>query len=150
MALSVWNGTSWVSALGVKVWNGASWVSATAGKIWNGSAWVDFLASITFTPAGGTSGSPTLLSDNGYDVRAASVTISASSSVTWYWTKLSGSGTTTVSVASGSSATSITVTAGLSLSPRYGTYSIYASDGITNKYWEVFVNTDGTGAVMTL
>jgi hypothetical protein len=49
MALSVWNGTSWVASTGVKVWNGSSWVSASAGKVWNGTSWVDFLTKISIT-----------------------------------------------------------------------------------------------------
>lgn len=46
MALKVWNGSSWVSAIALKVWNGSAWVAATAGKVWNGSAWIDFLGDI--------------------------------------------------------------------------------------------------------
>lgn len=49
MALSVWNGSSWTTAAGVKVWNGSAWVNAQAGKVWNGSAWVDFLVNITIS-----------------------------------------------------------------------------------------------------
>ena len=42
MSLRVWNGSSWVPAVGVRVWNGSAWTPVDGGYTWNGSAWTQF------------------------------------------------------------------------------------------------------------
>lgn len=42
MAISVWNGSSWIRVTTPYVWNGVYWDTILAGRVWNGSSWVDF------------------------------------------------------------------------------------------------------------
>lgn len=142
---------TFISAKPVKYWNGSSWVGSQdfgAVKMWNGTAWqyvgvrpyMDVLL-VTFSPAGGTVGAPTGLSD--YQVgMAAAVTISASSSVVWNYTGGDGFNGY-ASIASGTSATSITFYADYTGSINYQTFSASASNGAETKYWAIDLSSEG-------
>jgi hypothetical protein len=110
--------------------------------MWNGSTWQYVgirpyadVALVTFSPDGGTSGSPAYLTD--YQVGfTASVTINASSSVVWTYTGGDGfSGY--ASVASGGSASSITFYAEMTSGYNGQQFSVSASNGAETKYWYV-------------
>lgn len=111
--------------------------------------WPDTTDLVTFTPAGGPSGTPVNLSDIQTDA-SASVTITASASVVWNWSMVNGTTGSSVSVANGGTGGSITFTVNLGPSTRYATYTVNAFDGVNTKYWTVYVEADNSGAVMTL
>ena len=143
------------SAKAVKYWNGSSWVSSQdfgAVKIYNGSAWQYVgirpyadVPLVTFSPDGGTIGSPTTLEDYQNDA-AASVTITASSSVVWTWTQTAGSPFTSyASVASGGSASSIAFVAEDTDGYNQAEFSVSAETGAETKYWYVTVISESLG-----
>ena len=141
---------TFLSAKPVKYWNGSSWVGSGdfgAVKMWNGSTWQYVgirpyadVALVTFSPAGGTSGSPTELYDTQYNT-FASVTITASSSVVWTYTGGDGyNGYATVG--SGGSASSITFYAADTGGFNEQTFNVSASNGAETKYWLVGLSSD--------
>lgn len=99
-------------------------------------------AGATYTPAGGTSGSPTAVSGTGGPNASASIT--ASQSVTWTYTRTSGT-FGSANVTSGSAASSITfsITGNNTFNIRTSVWSVSASDGSTTKYWTVTVQNTG-------
>ena len=135
---------TFISAKPVKYWNGSSWVgSQDFGnvKMWNGSTWqtvgIRPYADVTFTfsPDGGTSGSPTVITDFQYNTDA-SATITASSSVVWTYTGGDGyNGYATV--ASGGSGASITFYASYTGGYNQQIFSVSASNGAETKYWYI-------------
>lgn len=138
------------TAKAVKYWNGSSWVGSQdfgAVKMWNGSTWQYVgirpyadIPLVTFSPDGGTSGSPTYLSDNQYNADAV-VTITASSSVVWTYT--GGNGTTGyANFGSGGSGSSITFRAVFTNGYNNHQFNVSASDGATTKYWFVDLTSD--------
>jgi hypothetical protein len=144
---------TFLSAKAVKYWNGSSWVGSQdfgAVKMWNGSTWQGVgirpyadVALVTFSPDGGTSGSPTGLEDYQNDA-AAAVTITASSSVVWTWSGGDGfNGYATV--ASGSSASSISFYASDTGGYNQQEFSVSASTGAETKYWYVTVISESLG-----
>ena len=145
---------AFLSAKAVKYWNGSSWVGSqdfAAVKMWNGSTWqyvgirpAADVALVTFSPDGGTSGSPIGLEDSQNDATAA-VTITASSSVVWTWTQVSGDLNSFASIASGSSASSITFYAQDTGGFNQAEFSVSASTGAETKYWYVTVISESLG-----
>jgi hypothetical protein len=144
---------AFTQARAVKYWNGSSWVgSQDFGnvKLWNGSTWQTVgirpyadIPLVTFSPDGGTSGSPTYLADYQNDA-AAAVTISASSSVVWNYSGGDGfNGYATV--ASGSSASSITFYALDTGGFNEQIFNVSASTGAETKYWYVTVTSEAFG-----
>jgi hypothetical protein len=95
----------------------------------------------TYNPPGGTSGAPWGIED--YGGPSVSTTITASRSVTWTWTRTSGTGN--VSITSGSSASSITfsITGNNSFNILTGNWNVSATDGVTTKYWTVYIENSG-------
>lgn len=146
---------TFTTAKAVKYWNGSSWVGSQdfgAVKMWNGSTWQYVgirpyadVPLVTFSPDGGTIGSPTTLEDYQNDA-AASVTITASSSVIWTWSLAPG-GTAYATVASGGSASSITFVAEDTGGGGYNQaeFSVSASTGAETKYWYVTVISESFG-----
>lgn len=96
----------------------------------------------TYTPSGGTSGSPTAVFQTGGP--NSSTTITASRAVTWTYTRTSGS-FGSANVTSGSSASSITfsITGNNTFNIRTSVWSVSANDGSTTKYWTVTVENTG-------
>ena len=121
------------------MWQWGITSSALAGNVL--VKWPDSAVNITFSPPGGTAGAPYDYSDFS-DSGPVSFTITASSAVNWYYTR-TGLGAT--SVANGASASSITMTQVQGTNDRTGTWNVYASDGTSNKYWTVTLDTVGTG-----
>ena len=144
---------TFLSAKAVKYWNGSSWVgSGDFGgvKMWNGSTWQYVgirpyadVALVTFSPDGGTSGSPTALSDYQYET-FASVTITASSSVVWTYTGGDGFNGY-ANFASGGSGASITFYAGDTGGYNFQEFNVSASNGAETKYWIVSLTSEGFG-----
>ena len=141
---------AFTTAKAVKYWNGSSWVGSQdfgAVKMWNGSTWqyvgirpYQDIPLVTFSPAGGTVGSPTYLSDFSYD-SPASVTISASSSVVWTYS--GGDGVNGyANFGSGGSGSSITFYAAFTGGYNFQQFSVSASTGAETKYWTVEVTSD--------
>jgi hypothetical protein len=137
----------------VKYWNGSSWAqSQDFGnvKMWNGSTWQVVgirpyadIPLVTFSPAGGTSGSPTYLSDYQND-NAAAVIISASSSVVWNYSGGDGS-TGYATVGNGGSASQIIFYAQDTGGFNEHTFNVSASTGAETKYWVVTVTSEAFG-----
>ena len=138
---------TFLSAKAVKYWNGSSWVGSQdfgAVKMWNGSTWQGVgirpctdAALVTFSPDGGTSGSPTFDTAEAYGSQAG-YTITASSSVVWTYTGGDGfSGY--ASVGSGGSASSIELVAAYTGSYNEQTFNVSASNGAETKYWVITV-----------
>lgn len=134
----------------VKYWTGSAWVSSNDFgnvKMWNGSIWRHVgvrpyadIPLVTFNPAGGTFGSPTLLDDYAYDT-FASVTITASSSVVWTYT--GGNGVNGyANFASGGSGSSITFYASATGGYNSHVFNVSASNNSETKYWTVTVTSD--------
>jgi hypothetical protein len=125
---------------------GTTWVESqdfSRVKIWNGSSWQYIgvrpyadLPLVTFSPDGGAAAPGTFLSDSEYSGYSF-VTISASTSVVWSWTVDNANGLATV--VSGGSASSITFLLIHNGTARDTTFSVNASNGADNKYWEVFL-----------
>lgn len=138
------------TAQAVKYWNGSSWVGSQdfgAVKMWNGSSWqyvgirpYQDIPLVTFSPDGGTSGSPTYLSDNQYSTQAT-VTISASSSVVWTYTGGDGFNGY-ASFGSGGSGSSITFFAAYTGGYNNQQFNVSASNGATTKYWFIDLTSD--------
>lgn len=100
------------------------------------------LTAATYTPNGGTSGSPAeVYGDGGPNANAS---ISASRAVTWTYTRTSGS-FGAANVTSGSSASSITfsINGNNTFEVRTSVWSVSANDGISTKYWTVTVTNSG-------
>ncbi len=141
---------TFTSAKAVKYWNGSSWVGSGdfgAVKMWNGSTWQYVgirpyadVALTTFSPAGGTSGSPTSLSDYQYSTQAT-VTITASSSVVWTYSGGDGFNGF-ASIGSGSSAASITFYASFTNGYNNQQFNVSASNGSETKYWFIDLTSD--------
>lgn len=141
---------NFTSAKVVKYWNGSSWVeSQDFGKIkvWDGSAWkytgvrlYDDIALVTFSPDGGTFGSPTELADYAYETQAT-VTITSSSSVVWTYTGGDGYNGY-ASFASGGSGSSITFFAAYTGGYNNQQFNVSASNGATTKYWFIDLTSD--------
>jgi hypothetical protein len=139
---------TFLSAKSVKYWNGSSWVGSQdfgAVKMWNGSTWQYVgirpyadVALVTFSPDGGTSGSPTFDTAEAYGGQAG-YTITASSSVVWTWDNGGGGFNGYASVASGSSASSIELVAAYTGSYNEQTFNVSASNGAETKYWVITV-----------
>ncbi len=142
---------TFMTAKAVKYWNGSSWVgSQDFGdiKMWNGSAWQAVgirpyadVPLVTFSPDGGTSGSPTYLSDSQYSTQAT-VTISASSSVVWNYTGGDGFNGY-ASIGSGGSGSSITFFAAYTGGYNNQQFNVSASTGAETKYWFIDLTSDG-------
>jgi len=133
-------GTTWAESQDfgyVKVWNGSSWQYIGVRPYMD-------VPLVTFSPAGGTSGSPTYLEDYQNDATAA-VTITASSSVVWTWTQVSGDLNSFASIASGGSASSITFYAQDTGGYNQGEFNVSASNGAETKYWYVTVISESLG-----
>lgn len=128
----------------VKYWSGSSWLSpGYFGKLrmWDGSQW-RVVEPIVAEASGFASFSPPsgYLQDLTYDgSTSASVTITATTSVVWTWTRDAAIGT--ASIASGGSGTSITFSLSNALNARSVTFTVSA--GGSN--WTVYLYTDGTG-----
>ena len=141
---------TFLSAKAVKYWNGSSWVgSGDFGgvKMWNGSTWQYVgirpyadVALTTFSPDGGTSGSPTELTDYQYE-NQATVTITASSSVVWTYSGGDGYNGF-ANFASGGSGSSITFYAADLGYYNNQQFNVSASDGATTKYWFIDLTSD--------
>jgi hypothetical protein len=141
---------TFLSAKAVKYWNGSSWVGSQdfgAVKMWNGSTWQVVgirpyadVALVTFSPDGGTSGSPTFDTAVNYGFQA-SYTITASSSVVWNWTSSDFNGY--ASVSSGGSASSIELIAGYTGGYNEQQFNVSASNGAETKYWSITVTSEG-------
>lgn len=141
---------AFTTAKAVKYWNGSSWVGSQdfgAVKMWNGSTWQYVgirpyadIALVTFSPAGGTIGSPTSLSDYQYGIDAV-VTITASSSVVWTYT--GGDGFIGyANFGSGGSGSSITFRAAFTNGYNNQQFNVSASDGAETKYWFIDLTSD--------
>ena len=134
-------GTTWAESQDfgyVKVWNGSSWQYIGVRPYMD-------VPLVTFSPDGGTSGSPTYLEDYQNDA-AAAVIISASSSVVWNWTQIAGSPFTSyATVASGGSASSIIFYAEDTGGYNQAEFSVSASNGADTKYWYVTVISESFG-----
>jgi hypothetical protein len=144
---------AFTNAKAVKYWNGSSWVGSQdfgAVKMWNGSTWQYVgirpyadVPLVTFSPDGGTVGSPTYLSDYQND-NAAAVIISASSSVVWNYS--GGDGITGyATVASGGSASQIIFYAENTGGFNEHIFNVSASTGAETKYWVVTVTSEAFG-----
>jgi len=141
---------TFLSAKPVKYWNGSSWVGSGdfgAVKMWNGSTWQYVgirpyadVALVTFSPDGGTSGSPTELSDYQYNTQAT-VTITASSSVVWTYSGGDGYNGY-ANFASGGSGSSITFFAAFTNGYNNQQFNVSASNGATTKYWFIDLTSD--------
>jgi hypothetical protein len=129
-------GTTWAESQDfgyVKVWNGSSWQYIGVRPYMD-------VPLITFSPAGGTSGSPTEISDYQYNT-FASATITASSSVVWTYSGGDGyNGYATV--ASGSSSSSITFYASYTGSYNQQIFNVSASNGAETKYWYIDITSE--------
>jgi hypothetical protein len=141
---------TFISAKPVKYWNGSSWTGSGdfgAVKMWNGSAWQYVgirpyadVALTTFSPDGGTVGSPTELTDYQYQTQAT-VTITASSSVVWTYT--GGDGVNGyANFGSGGSGSSITFFAAFTNGYNNQQFNVSASNGATTKYWFIDLTSD--------
>lgn len=113
---------------------------------------------VTFTPNGGSSaGAPVALSASS-DFGSAIVTISCSSSASWTWTRGTYLGGSTVTVGGvgqttgggTASGTSISFQVNLGTANRYTNWTVSGTSGGVTKYYTVYCETIGTGAVMTL
>jgi hypothetical protein len=99
-------------------------------------------SNVTFTPDGGTAGSPASIGDFATYPASASRTITSSQTATWTWTR-SGSTQGGASIASGGTGTSITFTLPSSnTAPRSTTYSVSATASGVTKYWTVTLDTE--------
>jgi hypothetical protein len=141
---------TFTSARVVKYWNGSTWAeSQDFGniKMWNGTTWQHVgirpyadVPLVTFSPDGGTSGSPAYLSDLQYSTQAT-VTISASSSVVWTYT--GGDGVNGyANFGSGGSGSSITFFAAYTGGYNNQQFNVSASTGATTKYWFIDLTSD--------
>ena len=144
---------TFISAKPVKYWDGSAWQSSQDfgyTKMWNGSEWrivgirpYADIPLVTFDPDGGTSGSPTFLSDYQFGF-SASVTITASSSVVWDYA--GGDGINGyASISSGASASSITFYAELTGGYNRQEFNVSASTGAETKYWYVDLVAEDSG-----
>jgi hypothetical protein len=144
---------AFTTAKAVKYWNGSSWVGSQdfgAVKMWNGSTWqyvgirpYQDIPLVTFSPDGGTVGSPTYLADYQNDA-AAAVIISASSSVVWNYS--GGDGITGyATVVSGGSASQIIFYAENTGGFNEHIFNVSASTGAETKYWVVTVTSEAFG-----
>lgn len=99
-------------------------------------------SNVSFSPAGGSAGSPQALDDFAIFPTAASVTISCTQSATWTWTR-TGDTQGGATIASGGSGTSNT----FSLNPsntvaRETIYTVSATAGGLTRYWTITLNTE--------
>ncbi len=142
----------------VKYWTGSAWAESQDFegyiKMWNGSAWqyvdvrpyadVPDVPLITFSPPGGTAGSPTADFSSAFGA-AAGYTITASSSVIWTWDNGAGGFNGYASIASGGSSTAIELVAAYTGYYNEQTFNVSASNGIETKYWIITLTSEGDG-----
>ena len=113
---------------------------------------------VTFTPNGGSSaGAPVALSASS-TFGPAKVTINCSSSASWTWTRGTYLGGSTVTVGGvgqttgggTASGTSISFQVNLGTGNRYTNWTVSGTSGGVTKYYTVYCETIGGGAVVTL